>query len=344
MRSGMFEPQTTPEQQAALARLETLLALIEGWVDAVVADAVGRAPAGRRGAARDAAPPPRFRRAGRADVRHDRRARAAAAPAARGRRAVAAAGRAARHRRARRAVGAPGPDPVGRRPRRPGRRSSRREEAGDPIAELERQMRGGGPTADGAKGDDGRADPARRRRAEELTRGPDASGSAGGRRRARRPGWSAGSSPSVPHQAQPGARPRRALQVADRALGARVAAHPRPERGRRGPGSSRCASSCTARSRPPSPGASRSRSLTRIVPSAGVHEAQRVRIGGTQRTLVGLGAALEVAAGQLDAAPAQRVVVPGARRRPAAGLAALQPAHHLVDPAASPPTRSSSRG
>ena len=41
MRSGMFEPQTTPEQQAALARLETLLALVEGWVDAVVAEAVG---------------------------------------------------------------------------------------------------------------------------------------------------------------------------------------------------------------------------------------------------------------------------------------------------------------
>jgi putative hydrolase len=41
MQSGLFEPQTTPEQQAALARLETLLALIEGWVDAVVADAVG---------------------------------------------------------------------------------------------------------------------------------------------------------------------------------------------------------------------------------------------------------------------------------------------------------------
>jgi putative hydrolase len=40
MRSGMFEPQTTPEQQAALARLETLLALVEGWVDVVVADAV----------------------------------------------------------------------------------------------------------------------------------------------------------------------------------------------------------------------------------------------------------------------------------------------------------------
>jgi putative hydrolase len=41
MSSGMFEQQTTPAQQAALARLETLLALIEGWVDAVVADAVG---------------------------------------------------------------------------------------------------------------------------------------------------------------------------------------------------------------------------------------------------------------------------------------------------------------
>lgn len=41
MQSGMLEPQTTPEQQAALARLETLLALVEGWVDVVVADAVG---------------------------------------------------------------------------------------------------------------------------------------------------------------------------------------------------------------------------------------------------------------------------------------------------------------
>jgi putative hydrolase len=39
MRSGMLEPQTTPEQQTALARLETLLALVEGWVDVVVADA-----------------------------------------------------------------------------------------------------------------------------------------------------------------------------------------------------------------------------------------------------------------------------------------------------------------
>jgi putative hydrolase len=41
LAGGMFEPQTTPEQQAALRRLETLLALVEGWVDAVVAAAAG---------------------------------------------------------------------------------------------------------------------------------------------------------------------------------------------------------------------------------------------------------------------------------------------------------------
>jgi putative hydrolase len=35
MAEGMFAPEPTPDQQAALARLETLLALVEGWVDAV---------------------------------------------------------------------------------------------------------------------------------------------------------------------------------------------------------------------------------------------------------------------------------------------------------------------
>ncbi|CRK61905.1 Uncharacterized protein SCO5199 [Alloactinosynnema sp. L-07] len=40
MQSGMLEPQATPEQKAALNRLETLLALVEGWVDVVVGDAV----------------------------------------------------------------------------------------------------------------------------------------------------------------------------------------------------------------------------------------------------------------------------------------------------------------
>ena len=39
--SGLLEPANTPEQVAALARLEALLALVEGWVDVVVADAVG---------------------------------------------------------------------------------------------------------------------------------------------------------------------------------------------------------------------------------------------------------------------------------------------------------------
>jgi putative hydrolase len=36
LSGGLFEPQDTPEQLAALARLETALALVEGWVDEVV--------------------------------------------------------------------------------------------------------------------------------------------------------------------------------------------------------------------------------------------------------------------------------------------------------------------
>jgi putative hydrolase len=45
LTSGVFEPETTPEQQAALARLETALALVDGWVDEVVdAAATGRLP------------------------------------------------------------------------------------------------------------------------------------------------------------------------------------------------------------------------------------------------------------------------------------------------------------
>ncbi|MGE2728459.1 zinc-dependent metalloprotease [Mycolicibacterium vaccae] len=41
LSQGMFEPKATPEQTAALERLETLLALIEGWVQTVVSDALG---------------------------------------------------------------------------------------------------------------------------------------------------------------------------------------------------------------------------------------------------------------------------------------------------------------
>ncbi len=46
MQSGMFAPQESPEQKRSLARLETLLALTEGWVDAVVSQAANdRLPA-----------------------------------------------------------------------------------------------------------------------------------------------------------------------------------------------------------------------------------------------------------------------------------------------------------
>jgi putative hydrolase len=38
---GLFEPTTSPTQQAALERLETALALVEGWVDTVTAAAGG---------------------------------------------------------------------------------------------------------------------------------------------------------------------------------------------------------------------------------------------------------------------------------------------------------------
>src|SRR5215469_12030389 len=39
--AALFQPEDTPEQKAALARLETILALVEGWVATVVAAAAG---------------------------------------------------------------------------------------------------------------------------------------------------------------------------------------------------------------------------------------------------------------------------------------------------------------
>ena len=39
LEGGLFEPKQTPAQEAALARLETTLALVEGWVDEVVGQA-----------------------------------------------------------------------------------------------------------------------------------------------------------------------------------------------------------------------------------------------------------------------------------------------------------------
>jgi putative hydrolase len=44
MASGALIPTKSPAQLAALARLETMLALIEGWVDVVTADATRRLP------------------------------------------------------------------------------------------------------------------------------------------------------------------------------------------------------------------------------------------------------------------------------------------------------------
>ncbi|MDQ1643499.1 MAG: hypothetical protein QOJ90_2850 [Actinomycetota bacterium] len=41
LTGGLFEPEDSPEQRAALARLETALALVEGWVDEVVDAAAG---------------------------------------------------------------------------------------------------------------------------------------------------------------------------------------------------------------------------------------------------------------------------------------------------------------
>ncbi len=45
LESGALLPQRTPAQDAALGRLETLLATIEGWVEVVTADATSRLPA-----------------------------------------------------------------------------------------------------------------------------------------------------------------------------------------------------------------------------------------------------------------------------------------------------------
>ena len=44
LQSGALLPQQSEAQQTALARLETMLALIEGWVDVVAADATSRVP------------------------------------------------------------------------------------------------------------------------------------------------------------------------------------------------------------------------------------------------------------------------------------------------------------
>jgi putative hydrolase len=44
LASGLFEPERTPSQQMALNRLETSLALLEGWVEVVTDDAAAALP------------------------------------------------------------------------------------------------------------------------------------------------------------------------------------------------------------------------------------------------------------------------------------------------------------
>ena len=72
LTNGSLIPPKTDAQLAALARLETMLALVEGWVDVVTAAATKRLP---RAIAhgRDGAPAPRGRRPGRVGVRDPRR-------------------------------------------------------------------------------------------------------------------------------------------------------------------------------------------------------------------------------------------------------------------------------
>ena len=107
LTQGVFEPKATPEQTQALERLETLLALIEGWVQTVVTAALGDRIPGAAALGETL----RRRRAtggpGRADLRHAGRPGAAAAQAAGGRGAVGAADPGRRCRRPRRGLAAP---------------------------------------------------------------------------------------------------------------------------------------------------------------------------------------------------------------------------------------------
>ena len=172
LQQGMFQPEDTPEQKAALARLETALALVEGWVDAVVhaaakphlpsADALRETLRRRRAT----------RRPRRADVRHADRSPAASAAAAGRLAAVGVADGRARPGGPRRPVGAPGHAADGGRPGRPGRLRAPRAagllRAGqDARRGRERRPEAGKPGRRRAREDGGRprtADDARRRR------------------------------------------------------------------------------------------------------------------------------------------------------------------------------------
>lgn len=121
LQGGMFQPQDTPEQKAALARLETALALVEGWVDAVVHEAAKPRLTSADAMRETMQPAARLGRPGGADLRDADRPGAASAPAARRLPAVGLPYGRAGCGRPRRAVGAPGHAADGLRPGRPGR-------------------------------------------------------------------------------------------------------------------------------------------------------------------------------------------------------------------------------
>ena len=281
MQSGMFEPQTTPEQKAALARLETLLALSRaGWT---------------RSSPRRWATGCPGQRALRETLR---RRRASGGPAEQtfatwsgwscGRGGCATAAELWRLLTEQRGV--EGRDALWAHPDLIPTADDlddpaafvARADGSDPIAELEKlAQRGAGR----------RSSPATRGRRTTATSSRDARerGFAAPKPRSRRISRLVGALDVLAVdavQAEPGGG-REPLQVAHRPLRAGVAAHPRPERARRGRARAGGRARGPARSRRPSAGTSRSRSLIRIVPSAGVHDAQRVRIVGTQRTVVG---------------------------------------------------------
>ncbi len=146
LQGRLFAPQHSPAQQAALGRLETLLALVEGWVDVVTeravaghlpaADALGEAVRRRRASGGPA------EKAFGALVGLELRPRRLR-DAANLFRALEDSGGAGCPRRR---LAPPRPRPVGGRPRRPAglRRAHRRAGRDDLDAELDALLRGEG--------------------------------------------------------------------------------------------------------------------------------------------------------------------------------------------------------
>ena len=122
LTGGLFEPEDTPEQKAALARLETALALVEGWVDEVVDTAASsKLPAAAARCARPCAGGAPA--AGRPSRPSPRWSGSSCGPAgcARRPRCGRPCSPSARPRRPRGGLGAPRPAAGRRRPRRPDR-------------------------------------------------------------------------------------------------------------------------------------------------------------------------------------------------------------------------------